>query len=76
MPLEIASVLVRLNHVSRFDNLSKAGWSGAASQRLIQTGKRSSLQTRTATTESVSLHADDKPTAFLELESAIRPVTS
>jgi len=38
------------------DNASKAGFSvGAASQRLIATGERSGLQTRIATTESVSL---------------------
>jgi len=37
------------------DNLSKAGWSWVASQRLIPTGERSGLQTHTATTESVSL---------------------
>ena len=39
------------------------------SQRLIPTGERSGLQTRIATTESVSLC---KLTAFLELESVIR----
>jgi hypothetical protein len=33
------------------DNLSKAGWSWAASQRLIPTDKRSSLLMHTATTE-------------------------
>jgi hypothetical protein len=37
------------------DNLGKAGWSWAVSQRLIPTGERSLLQTRIATTESVSL---------------------
>jgi hypothetical protein len=37
------------------DGLSKAGWSWAVSQRLIPTGERSGLLTRTATTESVSL---------------------
>jgi hypothetical protein len=40
---------------------------------LIPTGKQSSLQTRIATTESGSLcRADEKLTAFVELESAIR----
>jgi hypothetical protein len=37
------------------DNLSKAGWSWAASQRLISAGERSGLLTHIATTESVSL---------------------
>jgi len=37
------------------DNLSKAGWVTAASQRWIVKGERSGLQTRTATTESVTL---------------------
>jgi hypothetical protein len=37
------------------DNLSKAVGVGAASQRLIPTGKRSGLLMRTAMTESVSL---------------------
>ena len=41
------------------------------SQRLIPAGKRSGLQTHTATTEIV--HADEKLTAFLELEKAVRP---
>jgi hypothetical protein len=54
-------------------NLSKAGWSWAVSQRLIPAGERSGLQTRNAATESVSLlRADEKVTAFVELESAIR----
>jgi hypothetical protein len=38
----------------------------------MPTGGRSGLRTRTAATESVRLFADDMPTAFLELESAIR----
>jgi hypothetical protein len=37
------------------DNLSKAGSSRAASQRLIPNGEQSGLQTRIGTTESVSL---------------------
>jgi hypothetical protein len=41
----------------------------AASQRLIPTGERSVLQTRIATTEGVSVRADEKLTAFLELGS-------
>jgi hypothetical protein len=42
---------------------------------LILTGERSGLLTRIATTESVSLwRADEKLTAFVELESAIRAV--
>jgi hypothetical protein len=40
---------------------------------LIPTGERSGLQTRIATMESVFVvRADEKLTAFLELESAIR----
>jgi hypothetical protein len=47
-------------------------WSWAASQSSIPTGERSGLRTRIAATESVSLvRADEKLTAFLELESAI-----
>jgi hypothetical protein len=37
------------------DNLSKAGWSWAVSQRLIPTGERSGLLMHIATPESVSL---------------------
>jgi hypothetical protein len=37
------------------DNLSKAGWSWGALQRLIPTGEQSGSQTRTATMESVLL---------------------
>jgi hypothetical protein len=36
------------------------GWSGAMSRRLIPTGERSGLQTRTAMTESVSLRVQVK----------------
>jgi hypothetical protein len=39
---------------------------------LIPTGERSGLLTHTATMESVVVRADEKLTAFLELESAIR----
>jgi hypothetical protein len=42
------------------DNLSKAGWSLAGSQPLIPTGEQSGLQTRIATTESVSLRVPRK----------------
>jgi hypothetical protein len=37
------------------DNLSKAGWSWAASQRWIPTGQQSSLLMRIAMMESISL---------------------
>jgi hypothetical protein len=37
------------------DNLSKAGWNWAASQRLIPAGEQSGLQTRIAVTVSGSL---------------------
>ena len=43
---------------------------GAVSQRLIPTSEQSSLLMRIATTESVSLYADEKLAAFLKLESA------
>jgi hypothetical protein len=44
-----------------------------ASQRCIVTSERSGLQTRIATTGSVFVvRADEKLTAFLELESVIR----
>jgi hypothetical protein len=45
---------------------------GAAFQRLIPTGEQSGLLTHIAATESVVVRADEKLTAFLELESAIR----
>jgi hypothetical protein len=38
---------------------------------LIPTGERSGLQTHIAAAESGSLTADEKPTAFVKLESAI-----
>ena len=45
------------------------------SQRLIPTGGRSGLLRRIAATESVLFaHAEEKPSAFLELESVIRAV--
>lgn len=56
------------------ENLSKTGWSGAGavSQDLLRTGKRSELLTRTATTEKrFVVRADEKLSAFLELESVI-----
>jgi hypothetical protein len=43
---------------------------GAVSQRLIPTGEQSGLRMHTVTTES-GVHADEKLTAFMELESAI-----
>jgi len=46
---------------------------GALTQRLIPTGERSGLQTRSATTESVSLCTwMKKLTTFVELKFAIR----
>jgi hypothetical protein len=44
---------------------------GAASQRLIPSGERSGLMTRTAMTRFV-VRADANLTAFLELEAAIQ----
>jgi len=43
------------------DNLKKAAWSRAASQRLILKGERSGLQTRIAATESLPLRAASLP---------------
>jgi len=55
------------------DNLSKADWSWAASQRLIPTGEQSGLQTHThRDAKRFVVHSDDKLTAFVELEAAIR----
>jgi hypothetical protein len=45
---------------------------GAAFQPWILKNERSGLQTRIGATESVSLRADEKLIAFIELESAIR----
>jgi hypothetical protein len=55
------------------DNLSKAGWSWAVFRPLIVRGGQSGLLTLTAT-ENVSscVRADEKLTAFLELELATR----
>ena len=47
------------------ENLSKTGWSGAVSQDLIRTGKRSELLTRTATTEGALLWTPTKSSARL-----------
>ena len=55
------------------DNLSKAGWSWGCVSAVDSLGEKSSLLTRIAATESVSLwRADEKLTALLELEMAIR----
>ena len=53
------------------DNLRKAGWSLGWVSALILKGEQSGLQTRTATTESVSLRADEKLSAFLEEPCAV-----
>ena len=60
------------------DNLSKAGWSyGYVSAIDSQRGERSGLWTHIADDGKPFLvHADEKLTAFMELESAIRVVTS
>jgi hypothetical protein len=42
------------------------------SQRLIQRDEQSGLLTRIAATESYVVHADEKVTAFMELESVVR----
>jgi hypothetical protein len=50
------------------DNLSKAGWSWAVSQPQIVRGEPSGMLTRIAVTgRRFIMHADEKLTAFLEL---------
>jgi len=65
--------LKRANLHRKWTTIPKRVGVGAASQVFIRTGEQSGLQTRIATTESVSLwHADEKVTAFMELESMLR----
>jgi hypothetical protein len=52
------------------DRLSKAGWSWGCVAALDVNGQ-TGLLTRIAATESVSSRADEKLTAFLELQAAI-----
>jgi len=55
------------------DNLSKAGWSWAASQRWILAGERSSFaDAHRGDGKRFVVRADEKLTVFVELESAIR----
>ena len=59
------------------DNLSKPGGVWAGSQPLISTGERCGLLMRIATMErAFVVRADEKLTAFLELESAMRDSVS
>ena len=44
------------------------------SQQLIPAGEQSGLQTRTTTGERFIVHVEEKLTAFVELELAIRLV--
>jgi hypothetical protein len=54
------------------DNLSKAGFSWGCVSAVDSAGRRSGLPTRIAATESVFIvRADQKLTAFLELERAV-----
>jgi hypothetical protein len=53
------------------DNPSKASATSAGSQRLIPTGERSGLLTRTAATEDALLRADEILSAFVELERQV-----
>ncbi len=53
------------------DNLSKAGWSWTVSKPLIVRGERSGLQKRSGDRKRFILRADEKLSAFLELESGI-----
>jgi hypothetical protein len=55
------------------DNLKKAGWSLGYVAAMNCEGRQSGLLTRiTATERRFVVRADEKQTAFLELESAIR----
>jgi hypothetical protein len=55
------------------DNLSKAGWSWAGSQQWIPKDERSGLRTHNrGDGKRFVAHADEKLTAFVELEAAIR----
>jgi hypothetical protein len=55
------------------DNLSNAGWSWAVFQRLIPTGERSGLaDAHRDNGQRFVVRADEKLTAFLELEAATR----
>jgi len=58
------------------DNLKKAGWSLGYVSAIDSKAERSGSLTRIAATESVSLCAEEKLTAFVELESAIRSGTT
>jgi hypothetical protein len=54
------------------DNLSKAGWSLGCASAWIPTGEQSgSLTAIAGDGQRFVVHADEKLTAFLELESAI-----
>jgi hypothetical protein len=53
-------------------NISKAGWSWGANQPLIQRGEQSGLRTHREDNQRFVVHADEKLTAFLELERVIR----
>jgi len=55
------------------DNLSKAGWSWGCVSAVDSQGERSGLPTHTAANRKrFVVRADEKLTAFLELEAAIR----
>jgi hypothetical protein len=54
------------------DNLSKPVGVGGASQRLIPMGERSGLQTHRDDGKRFVVQADERVTAFVELESAVR----
>jgi len=55
------------------DNLSKAGWSYGYVSALDQQGRTIWIaDAHRGDGKRFFVHADDKPTAFLELESAIR----
>ena len=58
------------------NNLSKARWSWAASQRLIPTGERSGLlDAHRSDGKRFVVRADEKLTAFIELETVIHEFT-
>jgi hypothetical protein len=59
------------------DNPSKAGWSWAVSQPWNPMGKRSRLLTRICDEgKRFVVRADEKLTAFMEIESAVEPFSA
>jgi hypothetical protein len=57
------------------NNLSKAGWTWGVSQLWILAGERSIADAHRDDGKRFVAHADEKLTAFLELELVIRAIT-